>query len=262
MSRYISSEELKKIQLNILKRIAEYCDQHKLRYFLGYGSLIGAIRHNGYIPWDDDIDIVMPRPDYEQLMQSFNDSEEDIKVVSPSNSKEYYLPFGKAYDERTVLHETQFKMNTFGVYIDIFPLDGAGDLFAVKKEKWLNKLVNVKKAVFKSNRSILKKIVIALGKVILFPISTHSILKKMERIAKKNNFESSEMVNCLFSPYAQRECCPRFFVETQIDWTFEGMLFKVPLEYDRYLKNIYGDYMKLPPEEKRVAHHQFVAWWK
>ena len=114
--------EAKKMMLDILKTVAKFCDENNLRYFIFYGTYLGALRHKGYIPWDDDIDIAMPRPDYEKFMEIFH--AENLAVWTWRKDNKYLLPFAKVYDTRTEVHENADFGETFGVNIDIFPLDG------------------------------------------------------------------------------------------------------------------------------------------
>lgn len=118
-------EELKSIQLGILKDVHDYCSSTNITYWLAYGTLLGAIRHNGYIPWDDDIDIAMPREHYEKFIQSYK--KKNTVVYSCSNNKKYILHFAKVYDTRTILKEYANMNIETGVYIDIFPIDNVPD---------------------------------------------------------------------------------------------------------------------------------------
>ena len=125
--KIITSEELKAIQLDLLQKTADFCKENGIRYYLCGGTLLGAIRHKGYIPWDDDIDISMPRPDYDRFISMFNKPENDYQVIDMSNNKKYGLPFAKVHDTRTFVDELQYTKDQFGVYIDIFPIDGVGE---------------------------------------------------------------------------------------------------------------------------------------
>lgn len=261
--KYIHQEELKKIQLNILDVVSAFCEDQGLSYFLGYGTLIGAIRHHGYIPWDDDIDIVMPRQDYDKFVQSFNDKNQIVCVVEHSLNRKYEIPFAKAYDSRTMMRETMYKeTNTFGVYIDIFPLDGWGGREQLSKIKRLYQFLNAKKAVIDSQRSFKKNCIIALGKIALTAVSTSLILDKMDKTARSCNYETADKVKSFFSVYGEKEVCDKNLLKETILVDFEGKKYRVPANYDIYLRGIYGDYMKLPPEDKRQSTHVFQAWWK
>lgn len=116
--------ELKEIQLGILREIDKLCKAYHLKYFMSDGTLLGAVRHKGYIPWDDDLDIWMPRKDYEKLEQIMNQEGSCYKVVNHKNTKGYIYAFGKAVDTRTILKENIEVNCPMGIYVDIFPYDG------------------------------------------------------------------------------------------------------------------------------------------
>lgn len=258
----INQEELKTIQLDILKSVADYCEANGLIYFLGYGTLLGAVRHKGYIPWDDDIDILMPRPSYEKLLKGFNNNSKTIKAIDFSLNPDYPLPFAKVYDCRTMLSEDFYKDKpTYGIYIDIFPLDGFRNLSNVKKIVRLNKYLNSKKALIDGKRSFAKNVIIGIGKILLMFTSKSKIINKMQRIAAEVPYEKSDKICSMFSPYSVKEVCDKTLLEETIMGEFEGFEFRIPKNYDTYLRMIYCDYLKLPPVEKRVAHHTFTAWW-
>jgi lipopolysaccharide cholinephosphotransferase len=255
--------EIKSVQLNILKQIAIFCDQNNIRYFLGYGTLIGAIRHKGYIPWDDDIDIIMPRGDYNRFVKEFNKSNKIFKLVDISNNTLYELPYAKVYDTRTEMIEGMYKpVVNYGVYIDVFPIDGYGSKLNLSTIHMLSKFLNAKKAIYDSKRKWYKSIIILLGKFFLMPFTVSMIIKLMNNLATKFDYDKSMLVNSMFSPYCMHEMCPKSWLENSIEAEFEGDKYKIPIYYDEYLKNIYGEYMKLPPKEKQVTHHVFKAWWK
>lgn len=259
----IEIEELKSIQLGILNEVANFCEKHELTYFLAYGTLLGAIRHHGYIPWDDDIDIVMPRPDYERFVSSFNKADSNWQVIDHCQNPDYLLPFAKVHDLRTILYETRYKGGgVFGVNIDVFPLDGFGNMKQIKKIKRLSQYLNAKKAVIDRQRSLKKNAIIAIGKLFLLGTTPSQIVDKMEIVAKKNPYENSKKVKSFFSVYGEKEVCEKSLLEETTFATFEGRKYRVPKNYDSYLRMIYGDYMQLPPKEEQVTHHTFKAWWK
>lgn len=144
MGRQISDEEVRKLELEILIKFAEYCEKYHLRYFLAYGTLIGAIRHKGFIPWDNDVDVVMPRPDYNRFMQLIKDENigEYFRVLDYHDVKTF--PFAKVVDNRTKLSEKFLITDTLGIYIDVFPMDGLPDDERKRKkiEKRLRYIIN------------------------------------------------------------------------------------------------------------------------
>lgn len=256
---------MKTIQLAILDEVDKFCRDNGITYFLTFGTLIGAVRHKGFIPWDDDIDIAMPRPDYERFVNNFNrqSNASYYKVIDWLSSPNYGLPFAKVHDSRTVMHEYLYKQDDFGVYIDVFPIDGIErDKRQIPRVSRLVKLLNTKKAVLGRGRALWKDCVIGCGKFLLLPISKKFLIRRIEQIATSVDYDSAKEVACAVSFYSEKDIVRKVAVDKTIDCTFEGKTYKIPEGYDEYLSNIYGDYMKLPPVEKRVTHYLFEAWWK
>lgn len=263
----IGTEELKRIQLDILEDVDRFCEKEHLTYFLAYGTLLGAVRHQGFIPWDDDIDIAMPRPDYDKFISSYNrqndEHEKAYKVVSPVTDKSYGLPFAKVYDTRTEMNESLYRQEDFGVYIDVFPIDGVQrDLNQITHTLRWGKLLNTKKAILGGGRSLVKELIMLLGKVVFAPISKEKILKRINSIATAADYNQAEEVACIVAPYSEKDIVSKSVLGTTVKATFEGRQFPIPTGYDIYLRHVYGDYMQLPPVEKRVSTHTFKAWWK
>ena len=259
--RTINLDELKSIQLDLLQKTAEFCENNGLRYFLCGGTLLGAIRHKGYIPWDDDIDIAMPRSDYDRFVKIFNRPENYYQVVNLETNPDYAYAFAKVYDNRTILKELHYPGDTFGVYIDILPADGVKDAAQIKKIMLLHKLLNTKKANY-YKRTFSKKVINTLGKLLLLPFSAHQIARWMDNEARKYAFGSLPTAGVIANPYGPGEMVNKSVFEHDIYQEFEGCKYRIPIGYDTWLRSIYGDYMQLPPVEHRVAHHTFDAWWK
>ena len=260
----INIEELKSIQLNMLEELHNFCVANDIKYSLAYGSLIGAIRHNGYIPWDDDIDIFMTRDEYDKFKSSFR--HKYLVFSDYSINSNHMLSFGKLYDIRTVFEEpTAIKMIT-SVYLDIFIIDGLGNDYdkAVrhyKKLTFLNKAQIFKMVKLSKNRSLIRNMVLCLGKFFLLPISYRKLLEMTIRNKEKYNYKDSNYAGELsFGTY--RRILPKSVYEKYILHKFENIDVYVIKEYDTYLKSIFGDYMQLPPESKRITHHAFKAYWK
>ena len=261
----INLEESKKIELDILSFVAEFCDKNELKYFLAYGTLIGAIRHKGFIPWDDDIDIWMPRDDYNKLMEIFQSSETGhYKLIRPTDKNSYH-PFIKVIDTRTTKIEegVKYKNGYLGIDIDIFPLDGQPSNDA-EYEKWYNKLQKYYRLypyLILDHCKKMKRIV-ALPIIKIISGGKKHILKKTAQLHAKYPYNESDFVgsiDCCYSYIGDRQKKEYFcdFVEVE----FEGRFFKAPIGYHEVLTNIYGDYMQLPPEEKRVTHHSNKVYW-
>ena len=268
----ISIDELKKIELDILRQIHEVCTQNGFRYSLAGGTLLGAVRHGGFIPWDDDIDIFMPRPDYEKLIEYCKTHQTPFKLICNETESKYSYLFAKAVNPNTVIIEegsNRTKVD-LGVYVDIFPIDGLGGDYesATKKfnkSKFLRELLvayNWKKYFRSKTRSIIYEPI----RLMMFLISRfvrHSkIINKIQRIYRPEDFENSNYSACICGAYRLKEINSKEVYSNFTDIEFEGEKFKAITNYDAYMKSIYGDYMKLPPKEKQKSHHTFVAYWK
>ena len=256
----ITPDELKTIQLDLLRKTADFCEQNGFRYFLCGGTLIGAIRHNGYIPWDDDIDIAMPRPDYDRFVQTFNQPDNYCQVVDLDTDINYPYAFAKVYDNRTILKELYYK-GEIGVYIDLFPADGVKCVNQIRKIMRLHKILHTKRANY-YKRTISKKIINTFGKLLLLPFSAHQIATWIDNECRKYAFGSLPKAGVIANPLGIGEMVDKSVFDSDVYWEFEGREYRVPVGYDIWLRSIYGDYMQLPPEEHRVTHHTFEAWWK
>ncbi len=266
--RELKIDEIREIQIMLLDEVVKFCEQKKLRYFLGYGTLLGAIRHRGYIPWDDDIDLIMPRPDYEKLISSYSSLSSQFKIYSQTTDCDYYLPFAKFSHENTVFREmTDVVYNKIGVNIDIFPIDGLSSdesnrTKSVKKQKIWRNILNLKFISISKNRSLLKNIVLVIGKAAFWNVDYRKVVKKMNEYASIHPFDSSQLVGCTVWNYGEREIMERRIFSDSISVEFEGKNYLAPADYKKYLENLYGDYMKLPPIEKRNTHHVYKAFLK
>lgn len=256
-------DELKKIQINITKEVHKFCVENGLRYSLTYGSLIGAVRHNGYIPWDDDIDLLMPRPDFELFKKNFKHSY--LVFADRDTDSSCNVTYGKVFDNRTLIDEyTSVKWKS-GVYIDIFPIDGLGRDYQLavnhyKKLSYLRILRDFKIVKLSRARSLFRNAILLLGKIILLPFTFRFLQDKTIKLLKKYKFEeSSYAAELSFGTY--KRILPRELFEDFILHKFEGEYFYILKNFDTYLNNVFGDYMQLPPEEKRVTHHSFKAYW-
>lgn len=269
--REINSKELKSLLVEMLKEIDIFCSENGLRYFLAYGTLLGAVRHQGFIPWDDDVDIMMPRSDYQKFIKKFNGKIQShkLQVVNSNSIKDYYLPYAKVIHTGTVVSENVNNAIRLGVFIDVFPLDNMSDNFKCAK-RLFNRLSFYRNALMLKNikrrngRSFIKNGIVAIGNIALkiLPISLlTAIIDK-----KSRKYEDKEMTkylaNAVLGVYGEKEVMPSLWFEVAVKLKFEDFLFSVPKEYNNILTELYGDYMQLPPEEKRGTHHSFKAYWK
>ena len=272
MDNNLTHIEIQREALEILQTVHDYCEKEGITYSLAYGTLIGAIRHKGFIPWDDDIDIIMPRPDYERFVRSF--SAPGLKIVS-EHDKDYYLNYCRVYDtvktgSRTILPVG--KDGDGGVWVDVFPADGVSD----DKEEFAGNVGRVKKNwmmqlrfrySLASLRDILRtcsfKDILILVAIKLsgqgrkkLDDNNRSIRQNAVRIPYGSTRHWSQL--CVLDDGVRNyQLCEDF--EETMDAGFEGRTFKIMKGYDRVLRNIYGDYMQLPPESQRYPKHGFVT---
>lgn len=264
MLRQIEVEELKKLQLDILIAVNDFCSKNNIKYFLSYGTLLGAVRHRGYIPWDDDIDIMMLRDDYNRFLETFNHP--DYKVNSIHNNPTYFLNFAKVTDERTVMQEETVYPTNYGVYIDVFPVDNMPSLEDFKnfqrKKSILNTLATLK-IIKVGNRSLVKNLVLRIAHFLLYPIPITWIARKADAMCQRYLTTPSAMAGIL-APYNNKEkwIVKKELFQKTVLVSFEGFQLPIPSAYDEYLAQIYGDYMQLPPLKERESHHVFNAYWK
>ncbi len=259
----LTKEELFKVNADIVQDIHEFCKKNDIQYSLFYGTLIGAIRHKGFIPWDDDMDIIMPRPSYEKFIRLYKS--ENYKLYSCKTSS-YKLPIVRVADDRTYKYENNNSDNT-GVAVDVFPIDG----------KPTNKMYSFHRIIIAFWRfafrfkctSVIKKgrpwpynIIVFLIKIFLLPLPLNYICRRLDVAAMKYSYESSDYVGSYLSPYKIKDRCKKECFNNYCTVTFEGHSFNALQGYDAYLKNIYGDYMTPPPESKRGTDHNAIFYWR
>lgn len=258
----LTIDELKEIQLNILKYFAEICEQNDIRYWLEFGTLIGAVRHKGYIPWDDDVDVGMLREDFEKLSAVFNKDSSNYKFYSYDSDPTFPFAYGKIIDENTILIEPGVESS---VYIDIFIFDNAPAQAAKlkkiydKRDKY-RRLDRITKGVANTGKNPLKKVFAA--------VVRYKYRKKPQNYFIGKISENSKTYQHIQTGYVgnflgwKRIIAPVEILQNFILMEFEGCQFKAPAEYDKWLRLYYGDYMQLPPEDQRVSHHEFKAYLK
>lgn len=262
-NKELTLQEIRDIQLDILTSIHKICEKHGIRYSLGGGTLLGAVRHQGYIPWDDDIDIMMPRPDYESFLKIYSE-EGEYATQDCHHDDTYFFPFAKVYDQRTYLQELVMRS---GVYVDVFPIDGLPD--KEKTEEYHQKLTHI---VFKELYFSTKTYKIREGNKFLlyikyllkkcFYFSREKALQHLEELAHSYKFDESKYAGCICGRYGVKEHMPTEVFLSYIELPFEGRHYCAIKDYDSYLKAHYGDYMTLPPVEKRVSNHTNKVFWK
>lgn len=264
----IGLDEMKVIQLDVLSAIDSFCHDNNIRYSLACGSLLGAIRHKGYIPWDDDIDIYVLREDFNRLIEVFPETFKGrIKLASLKRDSNWELAFAKAYDDNTVLIENTLRKGNYGVGIDVFPIDEVPD----DEKEWqrYNKKRRLQQILFlekcnplKKHQSILKNAGKALIHIFFFFYPRRKWAKNLDRLAQKNNGKGFKRCFECCQGLFQKNPFPKELFDDIVEVPFEDRKFKAFSNADLYLKNGFGDYMKLPPIEERVTHHYYKAYWK
>ena len=264
----VESGAYKRIPLEILIEFANYCENNSLNYSLAYGTLLGAVRHKGYIPWDDDIDVFMPRKDYEVFRETYISEKYELKDLR--NDKHYPVGVAKLCDKKTEYYYLKTAKRNFGLFIDIFVLDKA-PVDLKERQRWLkqtknlqnwNRLINTNYSHYFYHANVKMKIKALLAKCMYpFSIQIHTKLEKLYRMY--NDCDG----NIFCSPSDIRKgmktfCYPDYYFQQYEKMEFENHLFNVTAYYKEVLTTIYGDYMKLPPEEERVPKHDMVAYYK
>ena len=241
-----------------LEAIDAVCREHGLRYYLWAGTMLGAVRHKGFIPWDDDMDICMPRPDYEQLISHWREwLPQPYEVIAPETDPTYPYPFAKIEDaSTTVLERPDFKFLE-GVYIDVFPIDGA-PTDEQKRKSHFKRYKFWRHLLFLRGRDPFKH---GKGPRSWFPWLLHKIYSledlqnKVKSYMTKYPYDASDYV-CDYDDGLRGVIEKRILGTPQV-YPFEDKQFLGVEHYDEYLSNKYGDYMQLPPVEKQIQHHFF-----
>lgn len=258
----LNLEEIKNIELNLLKEFDLFCKQNNLTYFLCGGTLLGAIRHKGFIPWDDDIDVYMPRPDYEKFKSLTKEKpvKENIFTYTYDFSEHKTIyPFMKLIDTNTLVIEKYVTGKKTGIWIDIFPIDGLSS--DNKLNEKLYKKNTFYKRVFRfcTNKAsyttnVVKKVLLILTKPFFKCVNLTWLCKKFDKTAQTYDYNTAEKAGVTIWGYGSKEIMIKKELFPVLKIEFENGKFNAPSNYDYYLSHLYGDYMQLPPEEKRVYH--------
>lgn len=271
----LTMKEIQQGSLEILKKIDAICKQEKLRYCLAYGTLIGAIRHKGFIPWDDDIDIMMPRGDYNRLVQYFVDHKEELKpfeIMNKDTNKKYPFMISRISDSRYMLDVDNEEPYGIGLFVDVYPLDGAGNSVEeyTKRKNQSSRyaslcFLSTRKTVKRENTASFFKYLLKFPAFFLAKfLGRDYFMRKLDGIEKECDYENSKYIGCMIwaSDDGIRGIFPKEWFDEMVDVEFEGCSFKAPKEFDKVLSHGYGKYMELPPENKRIAHHYYDAYLK
>lgn len=271
----MDSETLRRVQLaqlSIAKEIKRICNDNGIEYFLDSGTLLGAVRHKGFIPWDDDMDIGMTRENYDKFIEAAKSGlKEEYFLQTWETDKNYPMPFAKIRLNGTKYVENVFEKAQMhqGIYVDVFPYDIWPDKKGRQKKLWRKRLylqsmimMKCHYLKFKSDKAwkyFLKAVMFTFIRFLSLFHSKRSLIKRYEKEARKFSALGGESVyeqtvNFKFGYWVVPSEC----IENSIELLFEDETFKCPQEYDKYLTEVYGDYMTLPPEEKRAVGHNII----
>lgn len=264
MTEITSLDELKRLELEIMQHIHVFCENAGIKYCLTFGTLLGAVRHKGFIPWDDDIDIYMFRDDYEKFRKQFPEygQKHNLYIAASDTKPCFPRAFMKVCDGRTKLVEPKYKYSEdIGVFVDIWPLDGAPRNALLRKIHFKKMLLahrlfyaGIEKDDYYTGTGVAKQISRVLSNI----VGQMRIERYIERIAKKYPVEEDGYVECYAAKirnFKYSDIVPFHLA------SFETTQFYIPDNYDKLLKKIYGDYMQLPPENERVPHHVIDTYW-
>lgn len=255
----VDIKDLQKKQLEILKKLKKICTDKNIDYYLAYGTCLGAIRHNGFIPWDDDIDIIMKYSDLLTLLNNKDLLPSELFLQTKETDPEYGLPIARLRINDTTLIEEDQASNDIhhGVYIDIYPLyncpKSSVGFFFLRLQALIFRLFLYGQGAIKKGR-LVGTISSFLVKITPKYLKKYYINKFQRKVSKIP--ESSHYITLYGNDFSIRYC--KDFFSKPVDVLFEGELYPTPTDSHSYLKLMYGDYMKLPPKDQRKHHHDFL----
>ncbi len=261
MKKELSLQEIKAITYDVLISFRNFCSDYNIHFYLSNGTLLGAIKYNGFIPWDDDIDVFVPRADYDRLIELYKDSDR-YKLFSRERNSKYKFPFAKLCDMTTLKEEFNIDSGVpLGVDIDIFPLDYcSAHIFkptVQRKMKVYQIGCLLSKFVTSKGKPVVKRLIISLCRFLGFNYFCNRLIKTVNKEISLGN----EFMGCLMWPiYGQREVIPSDVFADSVEVDFEGEKFPAPVGYDTYLRSLYGDYENDPPIDKQQSHHNYTAY--
>lgn len=259
------TESLHKIQLEIFKEFILICKELNLKYYVIGGTALGTLRHGGFIPWDDDIDVGMPRSSYELFLK------EAPKIISnqyfiQTHITDRFYPhnFAKIRDNNTTFIERNVKHLDInhGVYIDIFPLDGVSsssiyNFFFKMKNKILTKKINefFDLTMFQERRTLKSRVFQIFVNFLLFRYNNQELVFMKDTLLKKKKYEDCDTIANFCGSWGEKEIVPKSYFGEGRKMKFEDLNVVIPEKIEDYLLRLYGDYMKLPPIQNRITHH-------
>ena len=257
-------DEIKEVELGVMDYIHNICKEKGINYSLAYGSLLGAVRHKGFIPWDDDLDIALKRDEYDKLYQAISEDNNSVyKAISWENDSRYPYPFYRVYDSRTV-YENNYIQNDIelGICVDVFPFDDYKDVNKeITKLDMYRRLSVYTLYGIRNKEAGIKNIVRYLMLVVFRLTRVKTWNKKLNDCSRVP--VNSEYIDYLMESKKYSTKIDAKALDEVIECKFEDRVYNIPKDYDHILTTIYGsDYMEIPPLEKRIQHDDFVAYIK
>ena len=259
----IALEESKKIMIKTLQSIDNCCRKNNIKYSLCWGTMIGAIRHHGFIPWDDDIDLMMPRADYNKFIEIYSDP--NYELYNPRKNKNCIQILTKVYDKNTCIYFNNHNKSLFGIWISIFPIDKVPDehlkLWEYKRSFLMN-LYHIKTVRYLKTDSIIRKIAKFILKIPVLPFSSFWIYDKIDKCLTAYDDQITKYL-CIWPAdgFTEFDYYSKAMLDEFIDVEFEGITCKIIKKYDEFLRLKYGDYMTFPPVAERIPKHDYKAYY-
>lgn len=261
MKKKLNLREIQKVEFDAMKVFIDLCEKYQIRYYLSGGTLLGAVRHKGFIPWDDDIDLMMPRADYDRLLEHAEEiGQTGIYKLAACELGNLKYPFAKIYDLRTTIQKVYDDNDTErNLWVDIFPIDGLPlDLYKstnlFRRVMFERRLYLLKQSRDGEGKTAVRAKLKPMLKKVLRPINDEKLLKHIVSLCRSCKVEDSEYIGALCICKGPQERMPKkpFLKEKEVE--FEGITCKAPGCTDYYLRRLYGEYMQLPPEDQRQTH--------
>lgn len=253
-------QEIQENLLEILNQIHIICERHNLHYFMIGGTLIGAVRHRGFIPWDDDIDIGLPRSDYEKLISIRSELPEWLTISAPRSDSGYIYLYAKCYNRNTTVTENFATPFTRGLWVDIFPIDDTySNKYAQKIHtlsiKIIKTIITSKLNAYSLQKNPIEILLRRASKALFSPISINALTDIANKIIQHKNSPTSQKSGNLLGRWGEREIHSKETFKDRILINFESYQFYGLKLYDQYLRKIYRNYMEPPPLELQKTNH-------
>lgn len=244
--------------LDLMKIFHEVCISYGLKYYMLGGTMLGAVRHQGFIPWDDDMDVGLPREDYEKLISLPQSAfPEHTYIKTHKNSKDLIFPYSKFMNKNTTLVENRLDGIIEGIYIDVFPLDGAGNSKVFAKFHYYNYFWKQGLLYNNQDHGVKKTFLRRLVQRYARTRDIKKLYDNVELCMKSVKLEKSCFLGNFAGYWGLKEIMPKEYMGTPKLYQFCDAMFYGSENADQYLKSLYGDYMKLPPIEQQKSHHNF-----